>query len=120
MPNAELLANPLVNHSTQGARRSEIEIRMETELAQHTLDRMVSITAGVPGVLSEPGPTAFVRSVEPNRVTLLIQFWHLPSDGLSVTSAVVNSLATDARHRDELVSVVAPPPAAPLAPPAPI
>ncbi len=120
MPNADLLASPLVNHSTHGARRSELEIRMETETGQHAADRLIAVTANVPGVLPDPAPTSFVRSIEPNRVTLLIRFWHLPQDGLSVTSAVVDALATEARDRGELVSVVAPPPAAPLTPPAPI
>ncbi len=116
LPNAELMANALVNHSTRGARRSELEDRVETGTGQHASDRAVAVTSGVPGVLSEPPPVSFVRSVEPRQVITLVRFWHLPQDALSVTSAVIEALAADARDHGETVSVGAPSPNAPLKP----
>lgn len=109
LPNADLLASPLVNESTRGARRSELEVVVESEAGQYEPDRVISVIAGVPGVLPDPAPAVFVRSIGPEQVTLLIRFWHLPQDGMSVSSALVAALAAEARDHGETVSVAASP-----------
>ena len=107
-----------INHIDEGARRSEVEVRvrfegMSTETGPETHRNSL---ADVPGVLSEPKPAVFLTAIDPVRVTALVHFWHQPADGLTVRTDVIRALAAAGRERTEMATIVTPQPAAPLTP----
>lgn len=116
LPNSEVLGDPLINHSTKGARRSEVEVRVRSKDADGTGQRLVETVAAVPGVLPEPRPVVYLTSIDPVRVTALVHFWHDPDDGLTVRSDVVRALAGAGQERAEMATIITPRPAAPLTP----
>ena len=113
LPNSEVLSNPLVNHTDRGARRSEVEVRSRSREFEQTLQDLADVVAGVPGVLSAPPPVVNL----PVLVTALVQFWHQPSDGLTVRTEVIRAVAAARRGRTEMATIVTPPPVAPLVSP---
>ena len=119
LPNHQLLNGPIVNHTTGGGRRSEVEVR-----AGSTPDAVMSlvaeVVAAIPGVQDDPGPTVLVTAVEPERTTVTVRFWHHPSAGGAVTSSVVCDVARRLREAGHVAVVAAPPSAAPLTPQAPL
>ena len=117
LPNSEVLSNPLVNHTDRGARRSEVEVRSRSREFEQTLQDLADVVAGVPGVLSAPPPVVNLTSIDPVRVTALVQFWHQPSDGLTVRTEVIRAVAAARRGRTEMATIVTPPPVAPLVSP---
>ncbi len=116
LPNSEVLGDPLINHSTKGARRSEVEVRVRSKDVEGTGQRLIETVADVSGVLPEPKPAVFLTAIDPVRVTALVHFWHEPADGLTVRTDVIRALAAAGRERTETATIVAPQPAAPLTP----
>jgi small conductance mechanosensitive channel len=116
LPNSEVLGDPLINHSTKGARRSEVEVRVRSRDVEGTGERLIETVATVAGVLPEPKPAVFLTAIDPVRVTALVQFWHQPPDGLTVRTNVIRALAASGRQRTEMATIVAPQPAPPLTP----
>lgn len=116
LPNGELLENPLVNNTVAGARRSEVEVRVESDDPAAARRRIISATVAVDGVMTDPAPIGTFTAVEPDRVTVRVRFWHDPMSGLTVTSDVVQAIAAGASHDGGPATVVAPPPVAPLTP----
>jgi small conductance mechanosensitive channel len=118
LPNAELLDNALVNNTAAGARRSEVEVRLGSDDPGAVRRRVISATVAVDGVMADPAPTGAYTAIEPDRVTLRVRFWHDPAAGVTVTSDVVHAIAAASSHDGGTATVVAPPPVAPLTPPA--
>ena len=116
LPNSEVLGDPLINHSTKGARRSEVEVRVRSKDVEGTGQRLIETVADVSGVLPEPKPAVFLTAIDPVRVTALVHFWHQPADGLTVRTDVIRALAAAGRERTEMATIVSPQPAAPLTP----
>ena len=116
LPNSEVLGDPLINHSTKGARRSEVEVRVRSKDVEGTGQRLIETVADVSGVLPEPKPAVFLTAIDPVRVTALVHFWHQPADGLTVRTDVIRALAAAGRERTEMATIVAPQPTAPLTP----
>lgn len=119
VPNAQMLDSPLVNHSELGHRRSDIEVRVQA--AQEQSDELTVIVTGathaVAGVNKTKAVTVLLRTVEPNRLVLLVRFWHPPQAAPAILSPVVRAIAlalTDAGHPAAVTSVI---PAPPLTPP---
>lgn len=120
LPSNELLDSPIVNNSTSGARRSEVEVRAATGVGSTAI--VATIRAAVvvaEGVLPEPAPAITVRAIENERLTALVQFWHLPHAGLTTTGTVVEAIGAAVANDGTAVTVITPPPVAPLTPPAP-
>lgn len=117
LPNSEVLSNPLVKHTDRGARRSDVEVRSRSREFEQTLQDLADVVAGVPGVLSAPPPVVNLTSIDPVRLTALVQFWHQPSDGLTVRTEVIRAVAAARRGRTEMATIVTPPPVAPLVSP---
>jgi small-conductance mechanosensitive channel len=116
LPNAEVLNEPLLNHTEHRARRSEIEVRVRSRDFDETRQWLALTLTAVTGVMSDPAPIVYLTGVDPVRVTALVHFWHDPADGFSVRSAVIEALATAGRQRTEMASIVTPRPAPPLTP----
>ncbi len=116
LPNSEVLSNPLLNHSTKHARRSEVEVRVRSRDAEGIGQRLIATVADVPGVLDAPQPACYLTAVDPVRVTALVHFWHDPADGLTVRSDVIRALAGAGQSRTEMATIVTPQPPVPLTP----
>jgi small-conductance mechanosensitive channel len=115
LPNSEVLSEPLLNHTEQGARRSEVEVRVRSRDFEEIRNWLVGTVASAPGVMTDPAPAVYLTGSDPLRMTALVQFWHDPDNGYSVRSAVIDALAA-ARTDNEMVTIVTPQPAPPLAP----
>lgn len=95
IPNGKVVAAAIVNNSTHGSRRSEVQVRIERagREVDHLLAVVTDAAASVTGVVSDPPAHAVVVSISPERLTARVLYWHLPTDGLTVTDGVVRSVA---------------------------
>jgi small-conductance mechanosensitive channel len=80
VPCADVLSNPIVNHTAYGRRRTAITVGVAygTDLrkAQHVL---LEATAGVDGVLTAPrAPEAWVEQFGESSIDFVLRFWHAP------------------------------------------
>jgi small-conductance mechanosensitive channel len=120
VPNAKLLADSVVNHSTQHGRRSEVQVRVARsadESLDEVLEALVAAVRAVDGVRADQSVVALPRAVSPERVIAAVQYWHDPAQGITVTADVVRALATDFADRGISAAVTSSSPAAPLTPP---
>ncbi|WP_134322119.1 mechanosensitive ion channel family protein [Cumulibacter soli] len=100
VPNALILAEPLVNHTRFGRRRSEVEVRCELvadgperERRINQLRRVLSAAAAsTPNVLTDPMPTVLMLSIERRKLTMLVRYWTDPVTYVPTTSAVVSAI----------------------------
>lgn len=118
IPNAMVLGDPIVNRTTRGTLRGEVEVR--TTGAVHLteiVELMVAAAREVPGVRDDPGPYVRIIALEPDRITALVRYWHHWPDAREVTSDVIVSIATRLRQAGRTATVAGPPPASPPAPP---
>jgi small-conductance mechanosensitive channel len=115
LPNSEVLSEPLLNHTEYGARRSEVEVRVRSRDFEEFRSWLAGTVASAPGVMNDPAPTVYLTGSDPVRMTALVHFWHDPDNGYSVRSAVINALGA-VRADNEMVTIVTPQPAPPLAP----
>lgn len=110
VPNSLVISEPLVNGSTPGARRSEVEVRL-ADLRDDETDGVLLAVSAVAGVLPAPPPDVLYVSADPDRTTLRLRFWHAPTEGTAVSSAIVAALGATLRPRAAAWAVDAPPPA---------
>ena len=121
-PKARLLSDPVVNDSTHGARRSDVEVRVlrdGTTGIDEVLAPLVDAARTAEGVHRHEGVRALVVSVSADRLTVRLQFWHHPLHGALVSAAVVIAVF-DALGglgaTGTVTSVPAPPPLVPSDP----
>lgn len=118
VPNATVLGEPIVNHTTRGTLRSDVEVR--TTGAVHLpeiVDLVVAAAREAPGVVADPAPYPRVTALEPDRITVLVRFWHDWPDTRKVTAAVVTAVAARLREAGRTATVTAvPSPATPDSP----
>nr|WP_246306834.1 mechanosensitive ion channel domain-containing protein [Herbiconiux flava] len=99
IPNSQVLESPLVNHSELGLRRSDVEVRVQAgaEGAEPVRSLIAEAVASVEGVDKARAGTVLLQSSEPDRVVLLVRFWHHPLAAPAICSPVVQAIA-DALH----------------------
>ncbi len=95
VPNSKLLAETFTNNSRRGARRSEVQVRVESTglSVDDIVNDVTDAAASVEGVHEPASVNVLVVAVSPERFTGRVQFWHASQDGLGVTSRVVRALA---------------------------
>lgn len=122
VPNAKLLAETLVNNSRHGARRSEVQVRVER--AGVGVDDITALltdaAAAVDGVHQQPGTGVLLSAVSDARVIARIQFWHAPTAAVGVTSAMVAALTARLTERGWAATVLSEAAGPPLAPADPV
>jgi small-conductance mechanosensitive channel len=118
VPNAKLLSEPLLNHSSHGVRRSEVQVRIERgETGVDALmTAMTDAAASVDGVLADPEPRALATSVSPERLVMRLLFWHDPLSGVAVTADAVLAVHTTLEREGWPGTVTSTPGVAPLVP----
>ena len=121
VPNARLLADPLVNDSSHGARRSEVQVRVRRDTA--ALDDVIAVltdaAATAEGVHRRETVRALVTGVSASRLTVRLQYWHHPLHGAVTTSAVVVAVSGALVSAGWGGTVTSLPGAPPLVPPDP-
>ncbi|MEI5675702.1 MULTISPECIES: mechanosensitive ion channel family protein [unclassified Nocardioides] len=118
IPNRMFMDEPLVNHSTRGAVRSEVQVRIaHPEPGPATGEALVATAAGVRGVLPSPAPHVLLVAVDADRVTYALRFWHHPDAGPQVASHVTAALHQDLVAAGRPAALAWPPPDAPLTSP---
>lgn len=121
LPNRQLLDDPIINHSTVGTRRSEVEVRASGPgPPDDVVEAIRAATAGTAGVLDSPACDVLLTAVEPQRVTARVRFWHAPLTSAAVSSAVIEAVTDSLRTQPIRVTAMTPPPPPPLSPPAPL
>jgi small conductance mechanosensitive channel len=119
LPNAKVLDNPLVNSSTNAARRTEVQVHTPgTDDIDGTIEGVLAAAAQARGVLAEPAPVAIVRSIDHDNITMIVRIWHDPEPGaatVAVSEAIRLIYATEQQH-GRTATVFTPPTAAPAAP----
>src|SRR5690606_26905891 len=120
LPNHELLDSPIVNYTTAGRRRTELEVRIAADVhrTSEIINLVMDAVTSAPGVRSHPGPSATVTAMEPERTMLTVQIWHDPAKTYAVAAAAVQSIA-ERMHTAGLAGVVLTTPARPPMPPPP-
>lgn len=122
VPNSLVLAETFVNNSHHGARRSEVQVRVER--AGAAVDEIVSAlaaaAASASGVRSEEAVAVLVSAVSDARLTARVQFWHDAAQGLTVSSGVVAELAASLAGRGWAATVTSEAVLPPLVPGDPV
>ena len=120
VPNSQVLESPMVNHSALGHRRSDIQVRAAAEGSRvEELTALISDAAhAVDGVHRREPVAVIVQTVEADRLTLLVRFWHHPLTTATIVSPVVTAVAGALDAAGVRSTVTSDLPLAPLTPPA--
>lgn len=79
VPCAQVLSNPIVNHTALGRRRTALTVGVSYGAdLQQVLDLVVDALRGVDGVRQRPAPEVRVEEFAESGVTLAMRFWHAP------------------------------------------
>jgi small conductance mechanosensitive channel len=121
LPNAETLANPIVNRTARASRRSAAELRVARAGIdpEQLLTLIGQAASGTEGVLAEPSVMTVVRALDEQHMTIQVMFWHVPTESATVSSNVVLALGSALADIDSGATIVSPPPPAPPPPPPP-
>ena len=119
LPNSKVLDEPLANHTLVGARRAEVEVRVEhTGPVTDLLDTLREAAAAAEGVVPDRAVTATLVGTDPERVRVIVRYWHRPMTSYAATTAVVEALASVLADRSLAAAVSSPvPPPMPAPPP---
>ena len=76
LPNAEVLANPIINYSRANPRRVELSLNLPHATEPATIRQIVmEAIESVPGFVSEPNPIIVFNSLSDHAVELNVNFW---------------------------------------------
>ena len=93
IPNADVLADSLVNYTENPDHRSEISVGVAYDADVVEAQRHVVATASsVGGVYSDPKPLAFIEEFGDSSVELTVQFWHEDGKRVLVRGRVAEAL----------------------------
>ncbi|KRC51675.1 hypothetical protein ASE16_00850 [Leifsonia sp. Root227] len=120
IPNSVVLSGPFVNESETGEQRSELQVRIANADGNESVDdetaqRIRSVCHDTDGVHHREAVQVLTTAVEPTRTVYAVRFWHHPSHGPQVRSAVIDALA--AAFADRRVVITSALPDTPLTPP---
>ncbi|MFE6965074.1 mechanosensitive ion channel family protein [Agromyces sp. NPDC057679] len=121
VPNSQLLQERLVNNSTHGARRGEVEVRVAAGGAGDGADEVralvVEAVNGAEGVHHRETIQLRPITLAADRAVYRVRFWHHPLHGIAVTDAVVDAVSATLAARGIAAVVTSDVPSAPLTPP---
>ena len=96
LPSAEVISNPITNHTLHGQRRTTLAVGVAYATDLHHACRVArSATASVERVHESPAPEVYVTAFGDSSIDLAVMFWHEPS------------IATLWRTRDDVAKAVA-------------
>lgn len=79
VPCAQVLANPITNHTALGRRRTTLDVGVgyDTDL-ERAREVILAAVSEVDGVLPHPKPEVWVQSFGDSAVDLAVRYWHAP------------------------------------------
>ena len=100
IPNVDVLGQPIVNYTTAGRRRSEIYLRVtHPNDTINTLQHLITDTLEALDSTLTTAPCRILwTTIEPERTSATIQFWHLPASASLVVSDTTRALADRLAH----------------------
>lgn len=79
VPCAQVLGNPITNHTALGRRRTTLEVSVGYDAdLQHARKLLVEAVGRVDGVLGRPPAEVWVESFGDSGIDLAVRFWHAP------------------------------------------
>ena len=120
IPNRTFMDEPLVNWSTRGHARSEVQVRISLEDGGDPVDaetwavELEQAARGVRGVLDSPAPHTLLTTVDPGRLVFCLRVWHQPDAGAQVCSRLAMACREALARPGCSTAVAWPPPPAPL------
>lgn len=79
VPCAQVLGNPITNHTVLGRRRTTLEVSVSYDAdLDHARKLLLDAVAGVDGVLGRPPAEVWVESFGESGIDLAVRFWHAP------------------------------------------
>ena len=123
IPNRQFMDAPLVNWSTRGRSRSEVQVRISRADASGRADIATWATElertahDVRGVLAAPVPHTVLTGADPDRLVFSLLVWHRPDAGPQVCSRVATALQESLTRPGCSAAVTWPPPPPPLTKP---
>jgi small conductance mechanosensitive channel len=124
LPNQRVMHDPLVNESTLGRLRSEIQVRLSVQRGPGSIateQRLIDGAGAAEGVLREPPPDLLLVAWEPDRsayrATFSLRYWHLPGAEDEVCSRVTREIRRLYESDDAQIALVWPAPPPPLTEP---
>jgi small conductance mechanosensitive channel len=122
IPNALVLTTPIVNETTHGTLRSDLEVRVAggPQQVQEVCALIVAAASKAPGVRDDPGPYIRIQSIEPDRFIVLLRFWYPWPSTRKVTGDVIAAVASQLREAGRRATVTVPGLFPPLPPSPPV
>jgi small conductance mechanosensitive channel len=113
LPNNDVLNTPLLNYSTRGEHRSELEVAVTSDTGtdpERSMDAARTAAADVRGVSAAPAPATALVSLGPHRAVFRLSVWHDPAAGVEVRSRVTAAVYAGLMSAGISVDVSWPPP----------
>ena len=119
LPNSKVLDEPLANHTLVGARRAEVEVRVEhAGPAADLLDALRTAASCGRRRRRRSSPSSRPSSgTDPQQVRVIVRYWHRPMTSYATTTAVVEALTAVLADRSLAAAVTSPVPPLMAAPP---
>jgi small-conductance mechanosensitive channel len=118
LPNSKVLDEPLANHTLVGARRAEVEVRVERPgPAAELLEALRAAVTAADGVVVDRPVFATLVGTDPQQVRVIVRYWHRPMASYATTTAVVGALTAVLADRSLAAAVTSPVPPLMAAPP---
>jgi small-conductance mechanosensitive channel len=117
LPNQRVMRDPLVNASTLGRVRSEMQVRVAMrvgDVAPVAEERLVAGAGSIDGVLAEPAPDLLLVGLDPDRATFALRYWHAPDATAEVCSRVAREIRSACASDGAEVALSWPSPPPPL------
>ncbi|MEM9135103.1 MAG: mechanosensitive ion channel family protein [Actinomycetota bacterium] len=103
VPSAEVLKNPIINHTQFGRRRTTLMVGVDyASDLDHVTDVANRVLDDLEEALPEPAPKVMVGEFGPSSIDLVIQYWHKPSidDEWGAKDLVARALVKAFRQAD--------------------
>jgi small conductance mechanosensitive channel len=95
IPNSSVIANPIVNLTRRGRRRTRLDVGVEygTDLAQ-AQQVLRDTVADVDAVRGDPAPEVYVTEFDDSAINFAVRFWHEPQirEGFVVADEVARAI----------------------------
>ena len=115
-----LFLQPLINASTLGRVRSELQVRLPVSagnVVKDSEERLLDGAGTTDGVLPHPAPDLLLVGVDTDRATFALRYWHAPDATAEVGSRVARRIQRTCEAEGTEFALAWPPPPPPMTPP---
>jgi small-conductance mechanosensitive channel len=120
LPNQRVMKDPLINASTLGRVRSELQVRLPVtagDVVHDSEERLLDGAGATDGVLPHPAPDLLLVGLDTVRATFTLRYWHAPDDTAEVGSRVARRIQRACQAHGTEFALAWPPPPPPMTPP---